>query len=143
MYWCMKFVYLSAGHSSSALTKAGRQLLERESRMKVIADGVNGLFRMRRDNLVVCALRIWEASERRARGLGEVSMDGWAGVGDWRAVWKRWTRVLRFEMVICSVTRASASLEGAIMDSDVGLLPGEVCDLGVTFRKWDRLIDED
>ena len=76
MYWCMKLVYLSAGHSSSELIKAGRQLLERELRMKVIADGVNGLFRMRRDSLVVCALRIWEASERRARGLGEFPMGG-------------------------------------------------------------------
>lgn len=122
MYCCIKFVYLSAGHSSSALIKAGRQLLERELRMKVIADGVNGLFRMRRDSLVVCALRIWEASERRARGF---SMGGWAGVGDWRAVWKRWRRVLRFEMVVCKVTRASASLEGAILDSDVAPMPGE------------------
>lgn len=114
MNWCMKFVYLSVGHSSSALIKAGRQLLERDVRMKVIADGVNGLFRMRRDSLVVCALRIWEASDRRARGLGEVSMGGWAGTGDWRAVEKRWTRVLRFEMVVCKMTRASSSLEGAI-----------------------------
>ena len=68
---------------------AGRQLLERELRMKVIADGVNGLFRTRRDSFVVCAFRICEASERRARGLGEPCMGGWAGVGDWRAVWKR------------------------------------------------------
>ncbi len=57
--------------------------------MKVIADGVNGLFRIRRDSLVVCALRIWEASERRAKGFGESSISGLAGVGDWRVVWKR------------------------------------------------------
>lgn len=82
--------------------------------MKLIADGVNGLFRIRRDSLVVCALRIWEASERRARGLGESSMGGWAGVGDRRAVRKRWRRILRFEMVLCKVARPSASLEGAI-----------------------------
>ncbi len=74
MYWCVKLVYLSAGQSSSALIKAGRQLLERELRMKVIADGVKGLFRIRRDSFVVCALRIWEASERTARGLSEYSM---------------------------------------------------------------------
>lgn len=37
---------------------AGRQLLERELRMKVIADGVNGLLSIRRESLVVCALRI-------------------------------------------------------------------------------------
>ena len=81
MCWCARFVYLSAGQSSSALIKAGRQLLERELRMNVIADGVNGLFRRRRDSLVVCALRIWEASETRARGLGGLSMCG-SGVGD-------------------------------------------------------------
>lgn len=128
-------MYLSEGHSSSELIKAGRQLLERELRMKVMADGVNGLLRMRRDSLVVCALRIWEASERRARGLGEFSMGGWAGVGDWRAVWKRCRRVLRFEMVVCSVTRASVSLDGAIMDGDVALMPGEefgTCKSGIS-----------
>lgn len=118
-------MYLSVGLSSSALIKAGRQLLERELRMKLMAEGVNGLLRMRRDSLVVCALRIWEASERRARGLGEFSMGGWAGVGLWRAVWKRWRRALRFEMVVCKVMRASTSLEGAIMDSDIAPMPGE------------------
>ena len=115
MYWCVRFVYLSAGQSSSALIKAGRQLLERELRMKVIADGVKGLFKIRRDSLVVCALRTCEASERRARGLGESSMAVRAGVGDWRDVWKRWRRVLRFEMVVCKVSRASSSLEGPIV----------------------------
>lgn len=74
MYWCMRFVYLSAGQSWSALIRAGRQLPERELRMKEIADGVNGLFKSRRDSLVVCALRTWEASVRRARGFGESSM---------------------------------------------------------------------
>lgn len=64
------------------LIKVGRQLLEREVRMKVIADGVNGLFKSRRDNLVVCAFRIWAASERTARGFGVSSIGGWAGVGD-------------------------------------------------------------
>ena len=49
---------LSVGHSSSALIKAGRQLLERELRMNAMADGVNGLLRIKRDSLVVCALRI-------------------------------------------------------------------------------------
>ena len=58
MCWCIISVYVFAGQSSSALIKAGRQLLERELSMKVIADGVNGLFRRRRDSLVVCALRI-------------------------------------------------------------------------------------
>lgn len=83
------FVYLSTGQSSSALIKAGRQLLDKELRMNVIAEGVNGLFRSRRDSLVVCALRIWEASETRARGLGGFSMCVCGGLGDWRAVWKR------------------------------------------------------
>lgn len=82
MYWCIRFVYVSAGQSWSALIKAGRQLLERELRIKVMADGVNGLFRIRRDSFVVCALSIWEASESRARGLGASSMEGWAGDGD-------------------------------------------------------------
>ena len=82
MYWCMRFVYLSAGQSSSALIRAGRQLLEREVRMNVIAYGVNGWFKSRRDSLVVCALRIWEASERTARGFGVSSMGEWASVGD-------------------------------------------------------------
>lgn len=50
--------------------------------MKVIADGVNGLFKCRRDNLVVCALIIWAASDRTARGFGVSSIGGWAGVGD-------------------------------------------------------------
>lgn len=64
--------------------RAGRQLLERELRTKAIADGVNGLFKSRRDSLVVCALRTCEASERRARGFGESSMVEWAAVGDCR-----------------------------------------------------------
>lgn len=82
MCWCIRFVYLSAGQSWSALIKAGRQLLERELRMNVMADGVNGLLRIRRDSLFVCALSIWEASDSRARGLGESSLEGWAGDGD-------------------------------------------------------------
>ena len=82
--------------------------------MNVIADGVNGLFRISRDSLVVCALRIWEASESRARGWGESSVGRREGVGDWRAVWKRLRRLWRFEMVICRVSSASLALEGAI-----------------------------
>ena len=50
--------------------------------MKVIAEGVKGLLRMRRESLVVCALRILEASERRARGLGGSWMSACDEVGD-------------------------------------------------------------
>lgn len=38
----------------------------------MIAEGVKGLLRTNKDNLVVWALRMEEASERRARGFGEV-----------------------------------------------------------------------
>ena len=54
--------------------------------MKVIAEGVKGLLRMRRDSFVVCALRILEASERRASGLGGSWMSAGDDVGDCRAV---------------------------------------------------------
>lgn len=50
--------------------------------MKVIADGVNGLFKSRRDNLIIYALRIWAASKTTARGFGVSSIGEWAGVGD-------------------------------------------------------------
>lgn len=93
--------------------------------MEEIADGVNGLFKSRRDSFVVCALRTWEASERRARGFGESSMGGWAGGGDCSAVWKRRRSTFRSEMVVCKVARASFSLKGAISDSDVAPMSGK------------------
>ena len=37
---------------------AGRQLLDREFRMKAIAEGVKGLLRRRSDILVLCAFKI-------------------------------------------------------------------------------------
>ena len=83
--------------------------------MNMIADGVNGLLSMRRDSFVVCAFKILDASERMARGLGEFSMGERGGGGDWRADWKRCRKVVRFEIVVCNVTRASVSLNGAIV----------------------------
>ena len=63
-------MYFVAEQSSSELIKPGRQLLDKEVRTYVMAEGVNGLLRMRRESFVVWALRILEASEISARGLG-------------------------------------------------------------------------
>lgn len=38
----------------------------------MIAEGVKGLFRISKESLVVWALRMEEASERSAKGFGEV-----------------------------------------------------------------------
>jgi hypothetical protein len=54
------------------LARAGRHDVERDVRMWVIAEGVKGLFRISRDSFVVCALRTEEASERTAKGSGDV-----------------------------------------------------------------------
>lgn len=75
-------MYLVAGQISSALIRPGRQLLDKELRMNVIAEGVKGLLRIRSESFVVCALRIWEASERRASGFGGSWMVEDGGVGD-------------------------------------------------------------
>lgn len=57
------------GQSSKTLIRAGRHSLEREVRMDDIAVGVKGLLRIRREILVICTLRIVEASARRASGF--------------------------------------------------------------------------
>lgn len=82
--------------------------------MKVIAEGVKGLLRMRRESLVVCALRILEASERRARGLGGSWISACGEAGDRRAFWKLCMRAVIEAMVAWRVARPSASLDGAI-----------------------------
>lgn len=64
------------GQSSKPLMRAGRHSLDKESNTKVIAVGVKGLLRIRRESLVVWALRIDDASERRARGLGGFDIVG-------------------------------------------------------------------
>jgi len=48
----------------------GRQLLDSDLSIKVIAEGVKGLLSTRSESLVVCALRTWKASLRTARGFG-------------------------------------------------------------------------
>lgn len=78
-----RWEYWVGGQSSNTLMRAGRHVLERDVRMDTIAVGVKGLLRMRRESLVVCALRIDEASERRASGFGGfgiVGIDGELGV---------------------------------------------------------------
>ena len=89
-----------AGQISSALIRPGRQLLDKELRMNVIAEGVKGLLRIRSESFVVCALRIWEASERRASGFGGSRMAEDGGVGDWRAAWKLCMRALVDDSVV-------------------------------------------
>ena len=108
-------MYLVAGQISSALIRPGRQLLDRELRMNVIAEGVKGLLRIRSESFVVCALRICEASDRRASGLGGSWIAEGGGVGDWRAAWKLCMRALVDDNVVRSVVRLSASLDGAIL----------------------------
>ena len=71
-----------AGQISSALIRPGRQLLDKDLRMNVIAEGVKGLLSIRSESFVVCAFRIWEASERRASGFGGSWMTEGGGVGD-------------------------------------------------------------
>lgn len=104
-----------AGQISSALIRPGRQLLDKELRMNVIAEGVKGLLRIRSESFVVCAFRIWEASERRASGFGGSWMAEGGGVGDWRAAWKLCMRALVDDSVFRSVVKLSASLNGAIL----------------------------
>lgn len=82
--------------------------------MNVIAEGVKGLLSIRSESFVVCALRICEASDRRASGFGGCLMAEDGGVGDWRAAWKLCMRALVDESVALSVARLSASLDGAI-----------------------------
>ena len=65
-----RWEYWMGGQSSNTLMRAGRHVLERDVRTDAIAVGVKGLLRMRRESLVVCALRTDEASERRASGFG-------------------------------------------------------------------------
>ena len=104
-----------AGHISSALIRPGRQLLDKDLSMNVIAEGVKGLFSIRSESFVVCAFRIWEASERRASGFGGSWMAEGGGVGDWRAAWKLCMRALVDDSVFRSVARFSDSLDGAIL----------------------------
>ena len=103
------------GQISSALIRPGRQLLDKELRMNVIAEGVRGLLRIRSESFVVCALRICEASERRASGFGGSWIAVGGGVGDWRAVWKLCMSALVDDNVVRSVARWSDSLDGAIL----------------------------
>ncbi len=84
--------------------------------MNVIAEGVKGLLRIRSESFVVCALRICEASERRASGFGGSWMAEGGGVGDWRAAWKLCMRALVDDSVVRSVIRLS-SLDGAIIST--------------------------
>ena len=83
--------------------------------MNVIAEGVKGLLRIRSESFVVCALRIWEASERRASGFGGSWMAEDGGVGDWRAAWKLCMRALVDDSAVRSAARLSVSLDGAII----------------------------
>lgn len=103
-----------AGQISNALIRPGRQPLDKDLRMDVIAEGVKGLLRIRSESLVVCALRIWEASESRASGFGGSWITEGDGVGDWRAAWKLCMRALVDDSVFRSGARLSASLDGAI-----------------------------
>ncbi len=83
--------------------------------MNVIAEGVKGLLRIRSESFVVCAFRIWKASERSASGFGGSWMAEGGGVGDWRAAWKLCMRALVDDSVVRSAARLSASLDGAIL----------------------------
>ena len=82
-----------------------------------MAEGVKGLLRIRSESFVVCALRICEASERRASGFGGSWIAEGDGVGDWRAAWKLCMRALVDDSVVLSVARSSASLYGAIFST--------------------------
>ena len=53
--------------------------------------GLNGLLRRSRESFVVWAFRREDASERRAKGLGEEGSEELVGRGDWRA----WRKVVR------------------------------------------------
>ena len=64
---------------------------------------------------MVCALRICEASERRASGFGGFWIVEGGVVGDWRAAWKLCMRALVDDRFARSVARLSASLDGAIL----------------------------
>ena len=57
------------GQSSRAVMRAGRHDVETELRIWVIADGVKGELRARREIFVVWALRMMAALEKRARGF--------------------------------------------------------------------------
>lgn len=83
--------------------------------MKVIAEGVKGLLRMRRDSFVVCALMILEASERRASGLGGSWMSACDDVGDCIAVRKFLMRAVIVTMVAWRVARLSVFFTGAML----------------------------
>lgn len=55
----------------------------------MIAEGVKGLLRISKESFVVWALRMAEASERSARGFGDlVTVVGWSEKGDLRTVLK-------------------------------------------------------
>lgn len=60
---------MPGGQSSRAVMSAGRHDAERELRIRVIAEGLKGELRLRRESFVVSALRIEAAPERRRRGF--------------------------------------------------------------------------
>ncbi len=63
---------------------------------------------------MVWALRIWEASERRARGFGGSLIEGCGGLDAWRVDWKLWMRVV---VEVRVPRRASKSL--ACFEEDI------------------------
>jgi hypothetical protein len=121
------------------LARAGRHDVERDVRIWFIAEGVKGLFRIRRDSFVVCALRTEEASERTARGSGEVVMvAGFAAGGCLRRVSKLSRRDLVEMMDFWRVRRCSFSMVAVIscfiqIDSIYGVNDELVSSVGKTF----------
>ena len=97
--------------------------------MKVMAEGVNGLLRRRRESFVVCALRTLEASERRARGLGGLAIEVGGVEGDWRVLWKVRMRVVVEEMVVRRVWKLLWALDGGMVAVCCAVGCGRLCEL--------------
>lgn len=81
----------------------------------MMADGVNGLFSMRSESLVVWAFNNLQESERRARGCGGLWMGGCGEVGDRRARWKLLMRAVVEDIEACRSARLSFSLEDVMV----------------------------
>ena len=64
-----------------------------------------------------------------------------AGVGDWRALWKRLRRLLRFEIAIRIFSSVSVALEGAICKFEGALAYRKHLRLGQKVRAWDKSMD--
>ncbi len=85
--------------------------------MKVMAEGVKGLLRMRSDSLVVWAFRMEAESERRRSGFGGSGTSSVDGERLWRAVWKFFTRAVVDARLARRAERPSEYPEGAILGS--------------------------